>query len=138
MQDDFPDFLQAASECGLPSTARDLAMARNLWKYLDRDQKAKALEGLYARRECGEFAQPEFRPLPQNYLMSRTWERPLRTKRNGNGHALPTAERMKKLAPMVCENDTEVTDLLRWAEANGHAVNNGADLVRVAKLREKP
>lgn len=75
--DDFGKFEQACRDVELPFSAKDLAISRDVWKRLDYEQKLKAIKGLYERRDAGEFLDPAFRPLPQNYL-DRVFERPVR------------------------------------------------------------
>ena len=137
MNDDFPDFLHAAQECGLPSAPSDLSIARFIWTTLDFEQRKQAITGLYARRDCQEWSDG-YKPLPQNYLGNKLWKRPLRIKRNGNGLVQPTAEKMRKLFPAAVEPDDSATkELLAWAEAHGLPLSTAGDLLRAADLRKR-
>lgn len=78
--DDFEEFRLACSEVELPFSDADLVFARIEWFRLDFEQKLCAIKGLHLRKQCGEYDDPGFRPLPQNYLSKRMWERPLRIK----------------------------------------------------------
>ncbi len=84
--DDSGSFREAVSLCELPASEMDLAAAKMEWKQLDPDQKRAALKGLNDRHAAGEFADPAFRPLPQNYLKKRLWQRPVRV----SAQAAPT------------------------------------------------
>ncbi len=82
--DDFPAFLEAATACELlPASETDVQQARFEWRNLDPDQKRAALTGLRTRQAAGEFSDPAFRPLPQNYLKKRLWQRPIRASPRG-------------------------------------------------------
>lgn len=135
--DDFPDFLHAAQECGLPSAPSDLAVARFIWKTLDFEQRQQAIAGLIARRDCHEWSDG-YKPLPQNYLGKKLWKRPLRVRRDGNGVAHPTDEKMRKLFPAAVEPDESATkELLAWAEKRGLPLATAGDLLRAADLRKR-
>jgi hypothetical protein len=81
LDETWPKFLEAAVECGLSQSSYDLADAYYKWGMLDFSQKLAAIAGLRSRKECGEFSDPAWIPLPQNYIEKRTWLRPLRDKR---------------------------------------------------------
>lgn len=76
--DNFGPFLAAATECGLPASETDIQSAKFEWRSLDLEQKRLAIKGLHDRLVAGEFSDPAFRPLPQNYLKKRLWQRPVR------------------------------------------------------------
>lgn len=78
--DDFGEFRKACNDCELPFSVLDMDVSKGIWSRLDFEQKALAVKGLYARRDCGEFDEEGFRPLPQNYLSKQIWYRPLRAK----------------------------------------------------------
>jgi hypothetical protein len=132
MTDDFPDFLRAASECGLPSAPSDLALARSYWRLLDVEQRTAALEGLYARLQCGEWNEG-YKPLPQSYLGNRLWLRPLRIR---NKLATTRANTWGR-TPMKIEANPEMEDLLNWATAKGMPLATGADLFKALEARNK-
>lgn len=78
--DDFAEFWEACETVELPFCGTDMREARIEWIRLDFEQKIAAVKGLHLRKQCGEFADPGYRPHPQNYLSKHTWERPLRQK----------------------------------------------------------
>lgn len=77
---DFLEFRKVCVECELPFSEADMNAAKIKWQVLDFEAKLAATKGLTDRKACGEFDDPAFRPLPQNYLEKRQWERPLRKK----------------------------------------------------------
>jgi hypothetical protein len=77
---DFDEFRKACVECDLPFSEKDMDLAESKWAFLDFEAKLAAVKGLTDRKQCGEFDEQSFRPLPQNYLGKRAWERPLRVK----------------------------------------------------------
>lgn len=75
---DFAKFQEAAIEAGLHGSESDWDQAKYEWNRLDFEQKTLAVKGLRERKVAGEFTDPAYRPLPQNYLKKRTWQRPVR------------------------------------------------------------
>lgn len=59
----------------------DERLASMEWRVLDFGQKAAAIAGVSARRDAGEFDDPQFVPYPQNYLRNHLWERPVRERK---------------------------------------------------------
>lgn len=80
--DDFDPFFEACRFVELPFSEADLSVAKIEWRRLDIEQKLAATQGLRKRKECGEYDDSTYRPLPQNYLSKRMWNRPIRD-RNG-------------------------------------------------------
>lgn len=78
--EDFEEFRKACIECNLSFSDSDMSDSKWIWNRMDFEQKALAIQGLFDRRDCGEFDDAEFRPLPQNYLSKKIWQRTLRTK----------------------------------------------------------
>jgi hypothetical protein len=78
--DDFVEFWEACEIAVLPASGADVTFARIEWGRLDLEQRLAAVRGLHLRKQCGEFDDPGYRPLPQNYLSKRIWDRPLRIK----------------------------------------------------------
>ncbi len=74
-RDNFGEFESTAIQAGLTFSSHDLTEARRIWSALSMDDKLRAVEGLRARVACGEYSDPSFRPLPQNYLRKRIFER---------------------------------------------------------------
>lgn len=122
--DNFTAFEKACIDCGLPYSSADMALCRSMWKLRDPDQRRLAVEGLYKRRECGEYSDPAYLPLPQNYLGKNLWERPLRVKRNGSA---TTRDKVwgKQVAP---EQDQETASLIAWAEEHNYPLADGKQL----------
>lgn len=77
--DDFENFKLAAIGASLPFSDPDIRLAKFEWGVLDFQQKLLATNGLIERKQCGEYDDARFRPLPQNYLKQRMWERQIRT-----------------------------------------------------------
>lgn len=76
--DDFENFQVAAISVGLPFSEIDIADAKIEWKKLDFTQKLDAVNGLVERKQKGEYDDQQYRPLPQNYIRKRLWQRPIR------------------------------------------------------------
>lgn len=76
--DDFSQFLEICHAAELPASEVDLDEARIQWKRLDFQQKIDAVQGLRQRIAAGELDDPAYRPLPQNYLEKKLWQRPVR------------------------------------------------------------
>ncbi len=76
--DDFGKFLECCETAELPASEVDRQAAKWEWGRLDFGQKLEAMKGLKDRVAAGEFSDPAFRPLPQNYLKNRIWQRPIK------------------------------------------------------------
>lgn len=76
--DDFAQFLEVCQAAELPASEVDLEQARIQWKRLDFQQRIDAVQGLRQRITAGELDDPAYRPLPQNYLEKKLWQRPVR------------------------------------------------------------
>lgn len=79
--DDFGAFLEMATLAEMRGSETDLRAAKIEWGRLDFEQKIAACAGIRERVAAGELADPGFRPLPQNYLKNRIWQRRVREKR---------------------------------------------------------
>jgi hypothetical protein len=75
----FSEFERTARRVGMSFSKTDLvAMYKEWLKIQTREDQLAAIKGLLDRHEAGEFSDPTFIPLPQNYLRKRTWERAIR------------------------------------------------------------
>jgi len=83
--DDFGKFAEMSHAAELTASETDMDAARFEWNRLDFQQKIDAVRGLSERIAAGEFSDPAFRPLPQNYLKRRIWQRVVREKQAGPG-----------------------------------------------------
>lgn len=79
--DDFGRFAEICHAAQLPASESDLRAAKFEWGRLDFQQKLDAVQGLKDRIAAGELADAGFRPLPQNYLKNRVWQRPVRERK---------------------------------------------------------
>lgn len=75
---DFKRFVHVAREVGLPFSGVDLSSTYQAWEKLTPADRAAAIQGLTDRQAAGEYDNPTFRPLPQNYLKRRMFERVIR------------------------------------------------------------
>jgi hypothetical protein len=75
---DFKRFVHVAREVGLPFSGVDLGSTYQAWQKLTLADRAAAIQGLTDRQAAGEYDNPTFRPLPQNYLKRRMFERVIR------------------------------------------------------------
>jgi hypothetical protein len=98
--DGFQDFLALCTECKLPSSRVDIAIAEELWKDLALEDRLAAIAGLRARKDS-EFLEmisdgisP---PRPDRYLFKRAWERQVRpNKKSRAGDAIDKAFQLRK------------------------------------------
>lgn len=74
----FSEFERTARTAGLSFSSFDLGKAYKLWVKLTAADQRAAIDGLVARHAAGEYADPMYRPLIQNYLLKRTWDRAIR------------------------------------------------------------
>lgn len=74
----FKEFERTAAAVGLSYSSFDLGKAYKLWVKLTAADQRAAIDGLVARHAAGEYADPMYRPLIQNYLLKRTWDRAIR------------------------------------------------------------
>lgn len=79
--DDFSRFTEACNAAELSGSSSDLTAAGFEWRRLNFQQKLDAVQGIRDRVAAGEFSDPGFRPLPQNYLKNRIWQREVRVRR---------------------------------------------------------
>ncbi len=79
--DDFGMFLEVCEIAQMLGSEPDRDKAREEWKALDLSEKLAACKGIRDRVASGEFADPAFRPFPQNYLKNKIWDRPIRQRR---------------------------------------------------------
>ena len=63
---------------GINASPEDWALSRKEWAKLDTAEQIAAVQGVNARFEQGEYDEPRYIPLPQNYLAKKTWMRPVR------------------------------------------------------------
>ncbi len=80
-RDDFSKFLEACETAEMRGSETDLRVARSEWGRLSLADRLAACQGIKERVAAGELADPGFRPLPQNYLKNKTWQRTVREKR---------------------------------------------------------
>src|SRR5574337_1765541 len=118
-------FEQFTAVCApLKFSQADLTIARGIWRVLDWTQQQAAIAGITARIKCGEYDDPAYVPLPQTYLRSHLWERPLRVKR---GPTMREAYQVPRKADPV---DPEMVNFEAWAKEHGYPLRNGAELVK--------
>lgn len=85
VRDTFPQFLAACDLAEMNGSEADLKTAHSEWNRLDLGQQLAACQGIKDRVAAGELADPGFRPLPQNYLKNKTWQRTIRRKQEPAG-----------------------------------------------------
>lgn len=73
----FHAFREAYAETGKPLIDSDWADTHFDWRMLDFEQKRAAVEGVRARVEAKVWNDPQYVPLPKNYLQKREWQRML-------------------------------------------------------------
>lgn len=78
--ENFAMFLEVCTIAEMQGSETDLKAARSEWGRLDLAQQLAACQGIKDRVAAGELADPGFRPLPQNYLKNKTWQRTIREK----------------------------------------------------------
>jgi hypothetical protein len=71
-------FEQVWLKQGINASPEDWAAARAAWSELDTAEQLSAVKGVTDRFERGEYDDPTFIPLPQNYLRKKLWMRPVR------------------------------------------------------------
>lgn len=59
----------------------DWVLARSTWNVLDLEEQLAAVRGIEDRFEQGEYDDPKYIALPQNYLMKKLWMRPIRPRK---------------------------------------------------------
>jgi hypothetical protein len=69
---------------GINAGLNDWAEARKIWARLDIQERLSAVEGIRIRFEQGEYDDPSFIPLPQNYLANQSWMRPVRRRKKAS------------------------------------------------------
>jgi hypothetical protein len=74
----FAQFERAARKAELSFSKSDLVAMHKQWAKLSAEERATATQGLLDRAAAGEYSNPTYRPLPQNYLAKRMWERAIR------------------------------------------------------------
>ncbi len=79
-RDDFSQFLEACETAEMRGSETDIKAARSEWGRLSLADRLAACAGIRQRLAAGELADPGFRPLPQNYLKNRIWQRTVRNK----------------------------------------------------------
>jgi len=78
--DNFAMFLEVCAMAEMQGSETDLKAARVFWVRLGLADQLAACSGIKDRIAAGELADPGFRPLPQNYLKNKTWQRTVRQK----------------------------------------------------------
>ncbi len=73
-------YLDVCHMAEMQGSETDLKAARVLWVRLSLSEQLAACKGIKDRIAAGELADPGFRPLPQNYLKNRIWQRTVRNK----------------------------------------------------------
>jgi hypothetical protein len=102
-------FRAAALAVGMRASAEELKRLQSAWIGLDEEQKQAAVEGIAQRVQSGEYSDPAFVPLLENYVRKRLWTRPLRPK------AHPPPQRLDRKAQARAEF---LARLQRDAEVN--------------------
>src|SRR5271170_921722 len=74
----FSQFLNTCKKCGLSFSPPDIEKTYRQWLKLPADERPKTIQGLLDRLAAGEYSDPTYRPLPQNYLKNQTWLRVVR------------------------------------------------------------
>ncbi len=92
--DDFGRFREFADAAELPASEVDWEAAREEWKRLEIAVRLAAVQGLKDRVAAGEWSDPAFRPLPQNYLKNRIWQRPIKLSKPPARSKMDEAERI--------------------------------------------
>jgi hypothetical protein len=95
----FARFERAARKVELSFSKSDLVAMHKQWVKLSADEQAAATQGLLDRAAAGEYSNPTYRPLPQNYLARRMWERAIR-KPAGTAGRDSVAAQVERLARM--------------------------------------
>ncbi len=78
VRDNFWKFLEACHDAGIGGSAIDLKQAQYEWARLSFEDRQAAVKGIRDRVKAGELTDPNFRPLPQNYLRKKIWQRAIR------------------------------------------------------------
>jgi hypothetical protein len=99
----FADFERTARKVGMSFSKADLGPMYTQWlKIATRKEQLEAIQGLIDRQAAGEFSDPTFIPLPQNYLKKRMWERAIRKASGRSGKSaddfVRTVEEAKRIA----------------------------------------
>jgi len=119
--DDSPKFQEAALAVGMHGSETDWQKARWEWKRLDVGQRLDAVTGLYRRKQAGEYDDPGFIPLPQNYLKNRMWQRPIRIKARDS----PKETKMDRVEQLFIKH------LIEDEQKRQHGENSGEDYERI-------
>lgn len=88
-RDNFAPFVEMCGAAEMSGSEIDMNAARAQWGRLSFEERLAAVQGIKDRIAAGELADPGFRPLPQNYLKNRIWQRAIREKRE------PTTEKQQ-------------------------------------------
>lgn len=107
--DDFPRFRDACVMAGLSFSEPDMVSARFEWVKLDFEQRVLALRGLADRKREGEFDDPKYRPLVQNYLEKRIWYRAIRP-RARDSPASSNADRVAEIVRERMSRNAEISE----------------------------
>jgi hypothetical protein len=91
----FAQFERAARKVELSFSKSDLVAMLRQWQKLSPGDRDLATQGLLDRGAAGEYSNPTYRPLPQNYLAKRMWERAIR---KPAGKADSAAAQIERLA----------------------------------------
>ena len=100
-QDGFENFIEVWSDSGLPTAPADMAKARASWKMLDFEQRADCVKGIRDRKEAGEFDDPQYHPLPHNFVGEKRWKRPIRNRRNKQPEKSASMQALDRLQAKV-------------------------------------
>ena len=79
--DNFHIFEAAWLNRGINAAPDDWTEARSTWNILTAEERVRAVQGVMDRFEQGEYDDPKFIPLPQNYLRKKLWMRPVRPRK---------------------------------------------------------
>ena len=79
----FDNFEAAWISRNINAGVNDWSEARRIWSQMDTPERLRAVEGVHARFEAGEYdpKDPKWIPLPQKYLANQSWMRPVRPRR---------------------------------------------------------
>ncbi len=80
-RDNFHVFEAAWLNHGINAAPDDWAQARSTWNVLALSDQLAAVKGIESRFEQGEYDDPKYIPLPQNYLKKKLWMRPVRPRK---------------------------------------------------------
>ena len=90
----FSRFIATCRKVGLSFSPSDIEASYRQWVKVDAAERPKTIQGLLDRLAAGEYTDPTFRPLPQNYLKKQTWLRAVRRPAGKSDRANDARRRM--------------------------------------------